>query len=84
MTAQELYEKFAVARDPRSPEYKQGVLDILKHRLGETQQTPRTVYYQTGTAQADAYWAGCDEGHRLATAHLDAVRDGMAAIWQSN
>ena len=30
-------------------------------------------------AQADAYFAGCDEGHRLAREYLEKVGDGKTA-----
>lgn len=55
---------FNMPRDPRSPEYKQGVLDALRFRLGEgsTVRCP----YPPESAQSDAYFAGVDEGHRRA------------------
>lgn len=51
-------------RDPRSPEYKQGVLDALRFRLGEA-STVRCPY-PPDSAQSDAYFSGVDEGHRRA------------------
>ncbi len=60
---------FAAPRDPRSPEYKDGVLAALGYRLGESAHV--RCPYPAGTAQADAFFAGTDEGHRLAREHLD-------------
>lgn len=49
-------------RDPRSEEYKAGVRAALTYRLHGTKiQCP----YRTGTSQADAYFAGTEEGHRI-------------------
>lgn len=70
--AQQLFdEAFAKARDARSAEYKQGVLDILRHRLCEPNPDFKVGRYIAGTPQADAYWAGNDEGHLLARKYLD-------------
>lgn len=63
-------EAFSKPRDPRSDEYRQGVIDILKFRLREESNTYRPDRYVIGTSAADAYYAGCDEGHRLATEYL--------------
>jgi len=49
-------------RDPRSDEYKQGVLAALRYRLT---QAAIIMPYTAGTARADAWFAGVDEGHRL-------------------
>lgn len=61
--AQELYAKaFTGPRDPRSDEYKAGVRAALLYRLdGREIKCP----YQMGTAQADAFYSGLDEGHRI-------------------
>lgn len=49
---------------PRSQEYRQGMLDVLALReLGTP--LPQPARYQLGTAQADAYFAGCERGHAL-------------------
>ncbi len=70
-TAQELHdEAFAGPRGPRSAEYKAGVLEALKFRLGESGRMH--CPHKAGTPQADAWFAGTDEGHRLA-------RDGVAS-----
>lgn len=71
MKAYEIFdEAFSKPRDQRSDEYKHGVIDILKFRLRETNEAFGIRQYAIGTAQADAYLAGCDEGHRLASEHL--------------
>ena len=62
-TVMEIYDAaFDVPRDPRSDEYKAGVIAILSYRI-TGQKIPRP--YAMGTAQADAFYAGTDEGHRL-------------------
>ena len=63
-TVDEIMAKaFPVARDPRSQEYKAGVKAVLDFRLNQVKiKNPYTV----GTAQADAYFAGNEEGHRIA------------------
>jgi len=49
--------------DPRSPEYRQGMLNILAFReqLAAFPSHP----YPLGTAQSDAYSAGVERGHAL-------------------
>jgi hypothetical protein len=72
--AQEIFDSaFAIPRDPRSDEYRHGVLEILKYRLRETNQTFGKKQYAMGTPQADAYYAGCDEGHRLASKYIASL-----------
>lgn len=62
-TVMEIYdEAFDVPRDPRSHEYKQGVIAALSFRI-TGQKIPRP--YALETAQADAFYAGIDEGHHL-------------------
>jgi hypothetical protein len=69
--ADELFrEAFSVPRDRRSEEYKAGVLDMLRFRLGEASTVAGSYRYELGTAQADAYFSGCDEGHRRAREYL--------------
>jgi hypothetical protein len=70
-------EAFDNPRDPRSDEYKNGVIAVLRFRLGES--TEVRCGYRIGSAQADAYFAGCDEGHRLAREHLEKVGAGETA-----
>jgi hypothetical protein len=63
--ARELFmEAFSVPRNLRSGEYKGGVLAALKFRLGEIEQM--RCPYPEGLAQADAWFAGADEGHFIA------------------
>jgi len=61
-------EAFKPGRDPRSSEYKQGVRALLALRIDGT-KLPRP--YKMGSAQADAFYAGVDEGHRIWRAHND-------------
>jgi hypothetical protein len=62
--ATELFEEaFRGPRDPRSDEYKAGVLSCLMFRFGEVDSV--TCPYPLGTASADAYFAGCSEGHTI-------------------
>ena len=49
--------------DPRSPEYRRGMLDVIRYRL---EGAWIVVPYRLGTAQADAYFAGNDRGHMVA------------------
>lgn len=50
---------FDSARDPRSQPYQSGVRDTLAYKLcGTHLRNP----YDMGTAAADAWLAGCDEG----------------------
>ena len=81
------YEIFDAAflkpRAPRSDEYRRGVMDVLRFRLGEENAAIWKNQYKLGTAQADAYFAGCDEGHRLAREYLERVGvllDGIGEI----
>jgi len=61
--AQKLFEQaFDKPRNPRSPAYKQGVLAALKSRIEDIRYTN---LYKSGTAKADAFWAGTDEGNLI-------------------
>lgn len=73
-------EAFSKPRDPRSDEYRHGVIDILKFRLGEANEAFGKPKYKLGTAQADAYFAGCDEGHRMAREYLEKVGADKTAL----
>lgn len=69
-TAMEIFNAaFHPVRDPRSDEYKQGVLAALSFRIGG-QKIPHP--YPMGTTQADAFYAGIDEGHRRWRMEQDA------------
>jgi hypothetical protein len=62
-TADQLFAAaFNTPRDARSPEYKAGVLAAL-HRRIDGVRAPNP--YPLGTAAADAFWAGVDEGYRI-------------------
>lgn len=62
--AEALYkEAFSVPRDPRSDAYKRGVLAALSYRFAGI-STNENCPYKPGTAEYDAFAAGCDEGHR--------------------
>lgn len=54
-------------RDPRSQAYKDGVRACIEGRLrktaGEKMDIP--MPYAPGTAEADAYYSGIDEGHAI-------------------
>jgi hypothetical protein len=53
---------FDKPRDPRSDEYKAGVRAALTFRInGEHTANP----HKPGTAQADAFFSGIDEGHSI-------------------
>jgi hypothetical protein len=70
-TVMEIYEEaFDQPRDPRSDEYKEGVIATLSYHI-TGQKMPRP--YAMGTVQADAFYAGVDEGHRLWMAAKDAT-----------
>jgi hypothetical protein len=62
-------EAFGKPRDPRSNAYKDGVLRTLQMRLREFDGMS-IAQYTLGTAECDAYFAGTDEGHRLASEWL--------------
>lgn len=66
-TAQQVFDKaFQPGRTPRSDAYKRGVFDCLRVRLDGLQRL--TCPYEEGTAEADAYFAGADEGKYLSPA----------------
>lgn len=56
-------EAFAPGRCTRSPEYVAGVRARLRFSLaGDPVSNP----YPAGTSDADAFWAGCEEGRLIA------------------
>lgn len=68
-----MHAAFNIARDPRSDAYKLGAKELLKHRaMGVKFRCP----YKLGTAEADAFFSGSDEGRMIWTRHLDAKVDG--------
>lgn len=66
---------FGVPRDPRSPEYKAGVRAALAFRIdGIKIRCPHPM----GTAQADAFYSGVDEGRRRWREAVEAARPSTA------
>ena len=59
---------FHATRTPRSPAYREGVLVALRFRLGELAAI--RCPYAAGTAEADAFHSGVDEGHAIARREL--------------
>ena len=57
-----LNDAFTTRRAPRSAEYKQGVLAALKFRIEKTEVANP---FPEGTAAADAFDFGLEEGHQL-------------------
>lgn len=65
-TAEQILEDlFSSPRDPRSSEYRDGLLTELKFRL-EGEGYPACPF-ELGTAQADAWFSGRDEGSMVAS-----------------
>ena len=60
-------EAFFKARHPRSDEYRNGARDLLLLKLVEK---PLKNPFTPGTAQADAWWAGVEEGKTIMKSHL--------------
>jgi len=70
-TATKLFDQaFGGSRDIRSDAYKAGVFAALKFKCGEALQIPHP--YEAGTAEADAYSAGVEEGYLI---HRRAMAD---------
>jgi len=59
---------FHATRTPRSSAYREGVLVALRFRLGELPAI--RCPFAAGTAEADAFHAGADEGHAIARREL--------------
>jgi len=59
---------FSRNREDRSHAYKEGVMYILKYRFDK--EPPKRATYLAGSVESDAFWAGTDEGHALANAHI--------------
>jgi len=57
-----LTETFCRSRAPRSPEYQAGVRAALQYRLNGLKVSRP---YPVGTAAADAFFSGLDEGHAI-------------------
>lgn len=60
---------FDVPRDPRSAAYRDGARSLLLFKLvDKALKNP----FEAGTAHADAWWAGKDEGMSILKLHLAA------------
>ena len=71
-TADDLFnEAFGQPRDKRSQAYKTGVVQGLRVVLGEANNPP--LPYRLGTAEADAYFAGYDEGRARGKNYLESI-----------
>ena len=61
---------FFNGRAPRSAEYKSGTRMALEHRIEHKDIVPP---YETGTAAADAYFAGIEEGKLLYRVAMEKI-----------
>jgi hypothetical protein len=61
---------FFGGRAPRSAEYKAGTRMALEHRIEHKDIVPP---YETGTAAADAYFAGIQEGQLLYRVAMEKI-----------
>lgn len=68
---------FRPGRDPRSVAYRAGVSDMLLHRLCKQ---PLKQPYTVGTAEADAWWAGNEEGRHAIRMRLQALEDAQGLL----
>lgn len=67
-----LYERaFSAPRDPRSGAYKAGVLAALRFR---EIHAPMRCPWPIGSAEADAWYSGTEEGHRCWREHTEQGR----------
>lgn len=67
---------FNIPREPRSEAYQHGARELLKQRAtGVTLVCP----FASGTASADAFYAGADEGRFIWTKYLATQAQAMAA-----
>jgi hypothetical protein len=73
-TVDELMEKaFKRGRDPRSEEYKAGVRAVFEYRVNKVKiKNP----YVLGTSQADAFYAGTEEGRAIWKEHESKSQAG--------
>lgn len=78
ISALDLYhQRFAIPRDPRSAAYKAGVLAALRFRLERARICPP---YEPGSAERDAFQAGCDEGHKVASSVLERAEASRVTL----
>lgn len=64
-------QAFSGARDPRSPEYKEGVRCLLLQRFVSK---PLACPYKAGTASYDAFFAGTNEGCGIWADHIRSMQ----------
>lgn len=67
LTAQRVFDhafRPETGREPRSPQYREGVLALLKFRMAESESLE--CPYGLGTPECDAWFSGTDEGRALA------------------
>lgn len=57
---------FSGIREPRSREYKQGVMAVLMNRCAQVEPV---CPYSPGSVESDAWYAGTEEGHSVWRAH---------------
>ncbi len=70
MNAGELFTAtFATPRDPRSEAYKAGALAGMEFILGERSTLKNACPYRLGSAEADAWLSGIEEGKARAQEH---------------
>jgi len=73
-TAQDLFDKaFGYPRDARSGAYRAGVLDAIRYWMGE--RLHLSVPFSIGTAEADAWFYGTEEGARLVRSYNAARKE---------
>lgn len=73
-------ELFSRPRDPRSVAYKAGVRAAVKFRLYDKARGGHIECpYKVGTAEADAFFSGVDEGHAAGQKVLERMRAGAPA-----
>lgn len=68
---------FLPGRDPRSAAYHAGVRGMLLFKLCHQ---PLKQPYTVGTAEADAWWAGNEEGRHAIQARLQAREDAEGLL----
>lgn len=68
---------FRPGRDPRSEAYRAGVRDMLLLMLCAK---PLKQPYTIGTAEADAWWAGNEEGRHAIRNRLQAREDAEGLL----
>jgi hypothetical protein len=62
---------------PRSKEYRRGIEDVLKLKLGGQ---PIRCPFAPGTAQFDAYFAGNDRGHAIYRVEAERQAEEAEAV----